>query len=85
MNVFKVAGLVLAGLLVAPTQAFAANSVLSNVFDGAELRTDPLPGSCGGDRQLGYQDTGTFQVAASGEYLVADAFNLNGLDVTALS
>ena len=84
MKVFKVAGLILAGLLLAPTQAFAANSVLSSVFDGSEPRIDPLPGSCGGDRQLGYQDTGTFQVAATGEYLVADAFNLNGLDVTAL-
>lgn len=84
MKVIKVAGMILAGLLLAPTQAFAANSVLSSVFDGSEPRTDPLPGSCGGDRQLGYQDTGTFQVAATGEYLVADAFNLNGLDVTAL-
>jgi hypothetical protein len=84
MKLIKVAGLVLAGLILMPTQAFAANAVLSDVFDGSEMRIDPLPGSCGGDSQLSYQDAGTFSVAADGTYLVADAFNLNGVDVTAL-
>lgn len=84
MKLIKVAGLALAGLLMAPGQVFAANSVLSAVFDGSEMRTDPLPGSCGGSRQLSYQDAGTFQVAADGTYLIFDAFNLNGVDVTAL-
>ena len=84
MKLIKVAGLALSGLILIPSQAFAANAVLSDVFDGSEMRTDPLPGSCGGDSQLSYQDAGTFSVAADGTYLVADAFNLNGVDVTAL-
>jgi hypothetical protein len=84
MKLIKVAGLVLAGLIMIPSQAFAANAVLSDVFDGSEMKTDPLPDSCGGDRQLAYQDTVTFEVSVSGEYQIFDAFNFNGVDVTAL-
>jgi len=82
MKVLK--GLALAAALAAPVSVNAANSVLSDVFDGSEPRLDPLPGSCGGQQQLAYQDTGEFQVAASGTYLVVDAFNFIGVDVTAL-
>ena len=82
MKVFK--GLALAALLASPVSATAANSVLSDIFDGAESTLDPLPGSCGGQQQLAYQDTGEFQVAATGTYLVVDAFNFTGVDVTVL-
>lgn len=82
MKAFK--GLALAALLASPVSAYAANSVLSDVFDGSEPRLEPLPGSCGGQQPLAYQDTGSFQVAASGTYLVVDAFNFTGVDVTAL-
>ena len=82
MKAFK--RLALAALLASPVSAYAANSVLSDVFDGSEPRLDPLPGTCGGQQPLAYQDTGSFQVAASGTYLVVDAFNFTGVDVTAL-
>lgn len=79
------AGMVVAVLLMAPTASLASNTVLSGVFDGSESKTAPLPGSCGGDRQIGYQDVGEFTVSAAGEYMVMDAFNRNdGLDVTGL-
>ncbi len=72
-------------LLLAPTLSQAANAVLSDVFDGSENRVNPLPGTCNEAAEpLGYQDTGTFQVAAGGDYLVVDAFNFQGVDVTAL-
>ncbi len=70
--------------LLAPLSSWAVNTVLSNVFDGTEAKTSPLPGSCGGDGLLAYQASTTFQVSASGSYLVVDAFNVNGVDVTAL-
>jgi hypothetical protein len=86
MKVFK--GLALAALLASPLSANAANSVLSDVFDGSEPRLDPLPGSCSGQRDpLAYQDAGSFQVAESGTYYVHDAYQDNpgyfdGVEVT---
>ena len=88
MKVFK--GLALAVLLVSPVTAKAANSVLSDVFDGSEPRLDPVPGSClGQTSQLAYQDAGSFQVGASGTYQVLDAYQINdgyfdGVQVTVL-
>ena len=85
MKLSNLSAMVLAMLLAAPGMAFAANTVLSGEFDGSESRTDPLPGNCGYDRQLQYQDTVTFQVSADGDYLVMDAFNYAvGGDITAL-
>lgn len=78
------AGMALLALMMTPVAALAANTVLSDVFDGSEPRTDPLPGAFAGDRQLAYQDVGTFEVAADGEYLIKDAYNFDGVDVTAL-
>jgi len=78
-------GLVALALFAAPTLVQAANSVLSDEFTGEESSTAPLPGNCAGAFEpLPYQDTGSFQVAASGDYLVVDAFNFVGVDVTAL-
>lgn len=74
----------LALLLLTPGAAMAANTVLSGIFDGSESKTDPLPGTCGGTRLLGYQDSGELQVSASGTYLVADVFNVAGVDVAIL-
>lgn len=84
MNPNRIAGMVLLLALTAPATSMAANTVLSDVFDGSENKTDPLPGSCEGKVQLGYQDVGTFQVSADGTYMLFDAFNINGADVTAL-
>lgn len=69
--------------VLAPGSALAVDSVLSDVFDGSEPATGNLPGSCSVPQQLPYQQV-TFQVAASGDYDVFDAFNFNGVDVTAL-
>ncbi len=84
MKLKSFTGMALAMLLAAPGAVLAANTVLSDRFDGSESRTDPLPGSCGGSRDLAYQDVGTFQVSDDGDYLVADVFNLTGVDITAL-
>ncbi len=76
-------GLLLLCLLL-PAGAFAANSVLSGSFDGSEPKTAPLPGTCGGTDPLGYLQAGSFQVAVSGLYTVQDAYNIIGVDVSAL-
>jgi len=84
MNLNKLAVVFLILALLAPGTVLAANTVLSGIFDGTEEKTEPLPGTCLTEQPLGYQDTGTFQVSLSGAYLVFDAFNLNGADVSAL-
>lgn len=66
-----------------PGVAWAANTVLSGVFNGAEARTASLPGGIGNGSQLGYQVIG-FSVASSGSYTMTDVFSFNGVDVTAL-
>lgn len=77
--------LICAAVAVLPTNVLALNSVLSSVFDGSEAKTNPLPGTCSGEtRLLGYQDAGVFQVSTSGIYTVVDAYNIVGLDVSAL-
>lgn len=84
MKLRKLTGMFVLVLSMAPGMAFAANAVLSGVFDGAESRTNPLPGTCGGSNQLSYQDTGAFSVTASGTYTLFDVFNLSGVDISAL-
>lgn len=69
--------------LVLPATAAATNTVLSGVFDGSEQETAPLPGTCLGAGPLTYKRVNNFQVSASGSYIVSDAFNFNGVDVTA--
>ncbi|MBT8047463.1 MAG: hypothetical protein HKN57_13715 [Xanthomonadales bacterium] len=64
--------------------AFAANAVLSGIFDGSEAKLAPLPGTCGGDEALGYQETGPFQVSATGVYTILDAYYEIGVSVSAL-
>jgi hypothetical protein len=70
--------------MLAPTAAFAANSVLSGVFDGSEMKTAPLPGTCGGTNPLGYLQAGSFKVSVSGQYTILDAYNVIGVDISAL-
>lgn len=75
-------------LLMAPVTAFAANTVLTDTFVGGEARMEPLPGTCGGNDHLAYQDTGSFQVSATGSYTMYDALYLgniihNGVDIVA--
>lgn len=84
MNLNKLAVVFLTFVFLAPGTVLAANAVLSGVFDGTEQKAAPLPGSCGGERQLAYQDTGVFQVSVTGEYLVIDVFEAIGVDITAL-
>lgn len=84
MNFNNLKGLVLLLALSAPGVSMAANTVLTGTFDGAESRLQPLPGSCGGDDQLAYLNVGTIQFADGGFYTIKDAFNFNGVDVTAL-
>ena len=82
---FLVLALICVVAVVLPTNALAVNSVLSGIFDGSEPKTGPLPGTCSGEtRLLGYQDAGVFQVSISGLYTVVDAYNVVGLDVSAL-
>jgi hypothetical protein len=69
--------------LLTPAMACAADSVLGGEFDGSEPRTANLPGNCSIPGQLPYQQV-PFQVTASGGYHMFDAYNLNGMDVTAL-
>ncbi|MEJ8569337.1 hypothetical protein V3330_17055 [Wenzhouxiangellaceae bacterium CH-27] len=71
----------LAGIL-APTAGWSANSVLSGEFDGSEAVTSNLPGTCSTPKQLPYQQV-SFQVGANGEYDLFDAFNFNGVDISA--
>lgn len=84
MNIHKWMACLLFTCLILPTEVFAANAVLSGVFDGSEPKTAPLPGTCGGTDLLGYQEAGSFTVSASGAYDVIEAYNVIGVDVSAL-
>lgn len=84
MNVKIMNACFLAMALVMPGVALATNTVLSGEFDGSETRIAPLPGTCNTDTPLAHQVAGTFQVAASGTYLVFDIFNFAGVDITAM-
>jgi hypothetical protein len=70
-------------ILLAPGAAWAADSVLSGTFDGGDPKTTNLPGNCSFESQLPYQQI-PFQVIVNGVYNLFDAFNFNGIDVTAL-
>lgn len=72
----------LAAALV-PAVGFGADSVLSGEFDGSDPTTANLPGTCGTPGQLPYQEV-PFQVGSAGEYHLFDAYNVNGVDVSAL-
>jgi hypothetical protein len=75
---------VIAILMMAPGVLMAANTVLTGSFVGGEPRAEPLPGTCGGDRQLAYQDTGTFTVSANGDYVFYDFLYIqNGVSIGA--
>jgi hypothetical protein len=73
-----------------PGTLWAANTVLSGIFDGSEERIAPLPGTCNAGHNLGYQVISPVQVTASGEYYVVDAMQFfgagarTGADVSAL-
>jgi hypothetical protein len=67
-----------------PGTLWAANTVLSGIFDGSETRIAPLPGTCSGAASLGYRAVSGVRVSAGGSYSVVDAFNNLGVDVTAL-
>jgi hypothetical protein len=71
-------------LLAVPAIATADNSVLSGIFDGSENRIAPLPGTCQGAPDLGYQTVSNVQVGATGLYIVADVYNFSGADLTVL-
>ena len=84
----KLAAWMIGALLIAPVTVFAANTVLTGTFAGGEERLAPLPGTCGGSDPLAYQDTGAFQVSATGSYVLYDALYLgntvhNGVDIVA--
>jgi hypothetical protein len=71
--------------ILAPTAVFAANSVLSGAFDGSEMKTAPLPGTCLWNTDpLGYLQAGSFKVSVSGLYTISDAYQALGVDVSAL-
>lgn len=85
----KLAAGLLIAMLFSPGGVMAANTVLTGTFVGGEMKTDPLPGTCAGGNQLAYQDTGPFQVSATGAYTWYDALYLgnishNGADIVAL-
>jgi hypothetical protein len=67
-----------------PGSLWAANTVLSGVFDGSEAQTAPLPGTCDTSEPLRYQVISQVQVTASGDYYVVDALQFFGVDVSAL-
>lgn len=83
MNSRVFATVLLLGSLVVPGTAAAINTVLAGEFDGSEPRIAPLRGTCNTSSPLAYQEAGTFQVAASGTYLVFDVFNFSGVDIAA--
>jgi len=70
--------------MMTPAVALAAHSVLSGAFDGSEMKTAPLPGTCGGTEPLGYLQAGSFKVTVSGLYTLSEAYNVIGVDVSAL-
>lgn len=84
MRLIKYFGCLIACLILLPTGVFAANSVLSGVFDGSEPTTAPLPGTCEGPDPLGYQQAGSFTVSSTGTYTVSEAFQFIGVDISAL-
>lgn len=67
-----------------PGSLWAANTVLSGVFDGSEAKTAPLPGTCGTSEPLAYQVVAQVQVTATGDYYVVDALQYYGVDLSAL-
>lgn len=71
-------------LFALPATVFANDSVLTGKFDGSESKTSALPGTCEGSELLAYQQVGTFQVSASGLYTILDAYNIFGVDVSAV-
>ena len=84
MNRRSMSGVFLCVLMALSSSAFAVNSVLSGVFDGSEPKTGALPGTCLSEEPLGYLEAGTFQVSASGTYVIVEAYNVIGVDVSAL-
>jgi hypothetical protein len=84
MSISKILGCLVVTCVLLPTSAFATNSVLSGIFDGSESKTAPLPGTCGGTDPLGFQQAGSFTVSASGTYTVTEAYNVIGVDISAL-
>jgi hypothetical protein len=78
------AGMALVALVMTPGLALASNSLLAGIFDGTEDVMDRVSGTCFGSEQLSYQDVGTFQVSAGGDYWVYDAIDYTGVDVVAL-
>lgn len=85
MNVFRIAVVVLLTALFTPVSALATNTVLAGTFDGTELSTSPLPGTCDdADGPLSFDASTTFRVGTTGSYLVFDAFNLHTVDVSVL-
>lgn len=84
MKLLKFSGLVLAGLISLPGQLFAANSVLSGMFDSTVPKAAQFESSERSQRQckiisvekFSYQDAGSFQVASNGSYFVADIFDI---------
>lgn len=84
MKFMQIAKAALVAAALMPGMACAANSVLSGVFDGSEMRTAALPGTCGGSEPLSYQAIGSVSVTSGGIYTIKDAFNFNGVDVSAL-
>lgn len=75
---------ILCVLTMLPVSAMAVNTVLSGIFDGSESKIAPLPGTCNEPDPLGYQNAGTFQVTASGDYVVTEAYNVIGIDTSVL-
>ena len=84
MNLRGLLWSLLCTLTFLPSSAFAVNSVLSGEFDGSEPKIESLPGTCFADEPLGYLQAGSFQVSASGNYYVTDAYNVIGVDISAL-
>ncbi|MGD2128427.1 MAG: hypothetical protein PVJ17_03945, partial [Lysobacterales bacterium] len=71
-------------LLALPGAAMANNTVLSGVFHGSEPGLAALPGACYGATSLQYQVISNVQVGATGTYVVADVWNVNAGDISAL-
>ncbi|MBT8050329.1 MAG: hypothetical protein HKO85_02780 [Xanthomonadales bacterium] len=84
MNFKTTVGVLLAVMTMAPGAVLATNTVIAGEFDGAEERTAPLPAACSAENPLAYQNAGTFQVAATGTYVIFDVFNFTGVDITAM-
>jgi len=70
--------------LALPGVAMANNTVLSGVFHGSEASLAALPGTCDGAPSLQYQVISNVQVGSTGTYVVADVWNVNAGDISAL-